>query len=148
MPKRNSEVCSTFFTCVWFYISSSVFCEFQCLFYKSTLVLIFIMGIFYFTLIWLKYNKIKSFFPPTFNKFAIQNNPVMQLRLVFHKTGNKNNIKEWKLKSHWLSSFSSIRKTETGVEVGVGKFVLFLWSFLSVHINFQYKLNSHKISLP
>ena len=27
---------------------------------------------------------------------------------------------------------------------GEGQVILFLWSFLSVHINFQYKLNSHK----
>ena len=27
---------------------------------------------------------------------------------------------------------------------GEGQLLLFLWSFLSVHINFQYKLNSHK----
>ena len=89
-----------------------------------------------------KIHKIRKiyFFLPSSNKFAIQNNPLMQLLLIFHKTN-------WKSKSNWkfqsLSrprSFSAIKKT---VEEGRGKFILLLSLFLTVHINFQYKLKYH-----
>ena len=43
-----------------------------------------------------------------------------------------------------MHGLSAIKKTVTGVEGGVSKFVLFLSLFLPVHINFRYKLNSHK----
>ena len=49
------------------------------------------------------------FFRHICNKFAIRNNPLIQL--IFTKQLNK---------SHRLSSFSAIKKTVTGVEVGTG----------------------------
>ena len=80
----------------------------------------------------------------TSNKFAVQNNPLMQLRLIFYKAVNKPKLEVLKFQSHRLGSFQAIKKIETGVEEGGSKFVLFLSLFLSVHINFQYKLNSRK----
>ena len=59
------------------------------------------MGIFYFLLVWreIKSKKFKKYFLlPTFNKFAIQNNPLMQLHLIFHKTLIKANRKSENLK--------------------------------------------------
>ena len=64
--------------------------------------------------------------------------------LYFSQNINKKNLKISKLQSHRLSSFSTFKKTVTDVKVSGDKFVLFLWLFLSVHQNFQYKLNSHK----
>ena len=49
--------------------------------------------IFCFILTWrgLKSAKLeKMFFLPIYNKFVIQNNPPMQLGLIFHKPGNEN----------------------------------------------------------
>ena len=86
--------------------------------------------------------KNKDVFLLTFNKLAIQNNPLMQLHQMFHKTVNKNKLKVSKFQSHRISSFSAIKRTVTGVEGGGVKFVLFLSLILSVHINFQNKLNS------
>ena len=48
---------------------------------------------------------LKKFFLSTTNKFAIQNNPLMQLRLISCKTVNKNKLKVWKFQSHRLTSF-------------------------------------------
>ena len=59
------------------------------------------------------------------------------------KNVNKNKLKAWKFQSDRLSSFLAIKKAVTAVEGGVGKFVLFLSLFLSVHINLQYELSSH-----
>ena len=81
---------------------------------------------------------------PASNKFTIQNNPLMQLGLIFHQTGNKKKLKVWKFQSHSLNSFSAIKKTVTGMERRGSKFVLFLSLFLSANINFQDNLNSHK----
>ena len=48
----------------------------------------------------LKIHKTKKnvFFLPTCNKFASQNNPLMQLHLIFHKTLMKTNGKSDKFK--------------------------------------------------
>ena len=100
------------------------------------------MRIFYFILVWkgLKSIKLKKkvFFLPISNKFAIQNKSFMQLHLIFHKT------ESLKIHSHRLSCFSGIEKTKTSVECEMGYvcFVLII-VFVSTHINFQYKLNSH-----
>ena len=53
----------------------------------------------------------------------------MQLRSMFHKTANKNELKVLKIESHKLSSFLVIGKTVIGVWGSVGqgsKFFLFL----------------------
>ena len=50
--------------------------------------------------------------------------------LHFLQNVNKTKLKASKLQSHRFSSFSAIRKTVTGIDGGLGKFVLF-----------QYKLN-------
>ena len=55
----------------------------------------------------------------------------MQLRSIFHETVSRKKLKVWKFQSYMLSCFSAIKKTVTGVEGG------------GVHINFQYKFNSH-----
>ena len=68
----------------------------------------------------------------------------MHLRLIFCKAVNKNKLKVWKLENHRLSSFSTIKKRKQDWKWGGIKLVLFLSLFLSVHINFQYKLNSYK----
>ena len=84
----------------------------------------------------------KKNFLPTSNKFAMQNDPLMQLSLIFHRIVNKTtrNPEDFRI----IGLVVSTKKTVTGVEGRGGKFVLFLLLFLSVHINFQYKLNSHK----
>ena len=101
-------------TLVLFFLCFSPFCEFQCPFHKNTFALTYLMGMFYFILVWwgLKSIKLKKslFFPPIFNKFAIQNNPLIQLYLMFHKTVNKNKLEVWKFQSHSLSSFWAIKK--------------------------------------
>ena len=80
----------------------------------------------------LKYIKLKKCFSlPTSNKFAVKNNEIVELRLIFHKTINKNNLKVWKFQSHKLNNFSANKKTVTSVKGGgMG---LFLSLFLSVH---------------
>ena len=88
-----------------------------------------------------KIHKIKNnFFLPASNKFAIQNNPLMQLGLIFRKTLIKTNRKSEKFKMLDLLAFQQLRKLWKG---GEGEFVLILSLLLSVHINFQYKLNPH-----
>ena len=68
----------------------------------------------------------------------------MQLRLIFHKTVNKNKLIV-KFQSHRLSSFSAIKKTVTKVKGGDGvSSFCSHHNILSVNVNFQYKLNSHK----
>ena len=57
----------------------------------QTFVLTYVMGIFYFILVWrglksVKFKKNVFFFIPTSNKIAIQNSPLMQLRIIFHKS--------------------------------------------------------------
>ena len=92
----------------------------------------------------IKIHKIKEniFFLPTTNKLAIQSNPLIQLRLIYHKSLIKANWKyEYFKVLVYLAVFPQLRKLW---KVGWGKFILFFWLFLSVHINFQYKLNSHK----
>ena len=105
-------------------------------------------GNYYFILVWkgLKPPKSKKlfFFLHTSKKFAIQNNPLMQLRLIFHKTFNKNILKVWKFKVIGLVVFQQLRKLYLKWKWGGGNCVLFLSSFLSVHMNFQNELNSHK----
>ena len=100
------------------------------------------MGIFllHFGLEGFKIHKIKRKISlPISSKFAIQNNPLMQLR-NFSQSVNKNKLKLWKFQSKRLSSFLEIKKI---VERGGGQVLLFLSLFLSVHINFKKKLNSH-----
>ena len=81
----------------------------------------------------LKYIKLKKCFSlPTSNKFAVKNNEIVELRLIFHKTINKNNLKVWKFQSHKLNNFSANKKTVTSVKGG-GGMGLFLSLFLSVH---------------
>ena len=102
------------------------FYEFQCLFCKSTSVLTFIIGIFYFILAWrglktLKLKKMKLFLP-TSDKSAIKNNPLMQLGSIF-----RNKLTVLKFQSHTLNSFSAFKKTITGVEGGEEGVKLFLF---------------------
>ena len=68
----------------------------------------------------------------------------MHLRLIFCQAVNKNKLKVWKLENHRLSSFFAIKKRKQDWKWRGIKLVLFLSLFLSVHINFQYKLNSYK----
>ena len=103
---------------VVFFLCFSALCEFQCHFYKNTFFCLNIYyKIFYLILVWRGLKSIKLekcfFFLPSSNKFAIQNNPLMQLLLIFHKTN-------WKSENFRLSrprSFSAIKKT---VEEGRG----------------------------
>ena len=93
----------------------------------------------YFGLELVKNHKIKKiFFPRTSNKSAIQNNPLMQLHLIFHKRLMKTNGKSENSKV--LAVFQQLRKLWKG---GGGKFILFLSLFLFLQINFQYKLQPH-----
>ena len=92
----------------------------------------------YFTSFWFDWKGLKSiklekgFFLPTFNKFPMQNNPFMQLLLIFHKTN-------WKSENFKvdLVFFQQLKKLW---KEGGCKFTLFLSLFLTVHINFQCKL--------
>ena len=70
----------------------------------------------------------------------------MKLRLIFHKTLIKRNWKtgHFKLIYLALAIFQQLRKLYLELKGRGGKFVLFLSLLLSVHINFQYKLNSHR----
>ena len=65
-----------------------------------------------------KNTKIKKMFflLSHFQQISKKTNPLMQLRLVFHKAINKNKLNVWKFRNHRLSSFSAINKTVTGVE--------------------------------
>ena len=93
----------------------------------------------YFGFELVKNHKIKKiFFPRTSKKSAIQNNPLMQLHLIFHKRLMKTNGKSENSKV--LAVFQQLRKLWKG---GGGKFISLLSLFLSVHIDFQYKLKSH-----
>ena len=49
------------------------------------------------------------FFLPTSNKFPMQNDPLMQLRLIFHKAFNKSNWKCENLKVIGLVVFQQLR---------------------------------------
>ena len=57
----------------------------------------------------LKIHKTKKmfFFLPTTSTFAKQNNPLMQLCLIFHKALNKNKLNVLKFRIHRFSSFSA-----------------------------------------
>ena len=81
-----------------------------------------------------KIHKIRKiyFFLPSSNKFAIQNNPLMQLLLIFHKTN-------WKSENFKVDLVVSQQLKKLWKEGGC-KFTLFFLLFLTVHINFQYKL--------
>ena len=93
---------------------------------------------------WLKTIKLKKmFFLPSSDKSVIKNDLGMQLHSIFHKIVNRNKLKVRKYQR--LASFSVIKKTVTGVGGG-SKFFLSLSLSSSLHINFQYKLNSHKVS--
>ena len=118
-------------TLVLFFLCFSPFCEFQCPFHKNTFALTCLMGMFYFILVWwgLKSIKLKKslFFPPIFNKFAIQNNPLIQLYLMFHKT-------DWKsenFKVIVLAAFQQLRKWLTGAE-GERQYVRFVFIIIFV----------------
>ena len=185
--KLNFYLCLLDFKLL-FFLCFSAFCEFECPLYKNTSVLTFIIGLvvhdvinllyyerwtnkrkYFYVYLLLEYlfhfglkeviiHKIKVFFLPTSNKFAIQNNPLMQWRLIFHNTVNpfvpnapfpyplktlenltvfwcfqgvekgcignewfdKSKLEVWKLQSHRLRSFSAVKKTVTGVEMGRG----------------------------
>ena len=94
---------------------------------------------------WLKTIKLKKmFFLPSSDKSVIKNDLGMQLHPIFRKTINRNKLKVRKYQSHSLTSFSAIKKTVTGVGEGVSSFLSLSLSS-SLHINFQYKLNSHKV---
>ena len=123
---------------VLFFLCFLAFCEFQRSFYENTFVLTFFTNILlHLPLEGVKIHKIIKrwvSFLPTSNKFAIQINSLVQLRLNFHQIVNKNKLKVWK-----FSIFSEINKTVTGAEEG--KFFLLFLLFLPVHINLQYELN-------
>ena len=76
----------------------------------------------------------KMFFLPIYKNFAIQNNPLMQLFLIFHKTNWKS--ENFKVLVDW-EPFQHVRKLW---KEGGEKFIFFLSLFLTAHINFQYKL--------
>ena len=59
---------------------------------------------------------------------------------------NNSRLKTWKFQIHKLSSFSSIKEIVTRKKRTRSKLVLFLSLFLSVHMDFQNKLN-YRISL-
>ena len=92
----------------------------------------------YFTSFWFDWNGLKSiklekgFFLPTPSKFPMQNNPFMQLLLIFHKTN-------WKSENFKVDLVVSQQLKKLWKEGGC-KFTLFFLLFLTVHINFQYKL--------
>ena len=119
-------------TLIPFFLFFSAFCKVQCPFFKNAFALIFIVGIFYFILVWwglklIKEKKKSRQLQQICKITKIQINPLMQLRLIFHKAVNKNKLKVWKFQSHNLSSFSAINETVTGV--GGVKFVLFFSLF-------------------
>ena len=96
----------------------------------------------YFILLWRGFKSIKlkkCFFLSTFNKFLIQNNPLMQLLLIFHNANWKS--QNFKVLSD-LVLFQQLRKLW---KEGKVKFILFWSLFLTIHINFQYKLKYHTI---
>ena len=102
---------------VVFFLCFSALCEFQCHFYKNTFFCLNIYyKIFYLILVWRGLKSIKLekcfFFLPTSNKFAIQNNPLMQLPLTFHKPNWKSeNFRNFLSR---LGIFSVIKKTMEG----------------------------------
>ena len=65
---------------------------------------------------------------------SIQNNPLIQLLLVFHKTNWKS--ENFKVLAD-LAVFQQLRKLW---KEGGGKFILFLSLFLTANINLQHKL--------
>ena len=86
-----------------FFFCFSAFCEFQCPFYKTTIILTLniycgnILLLFFFWGGGVRGGRLKSiklkFFLPNSNGIAIQNNAFMQLRLIFQKTVDKNKLK-------------------------------------------------------
>ena len=84
-------------------------------------------------------NKKNAFFLTTSEKFVIKNNPLMQLRSIFHK---RESLKIQRVIG-LLSRFWAIKKAVTKVEER-SKFFLFLSLFLSVDINMQVRLNPQK----
>ena len=96
----------------------------------------------YFILVWRGFKSIKlkkCFFLPTFNKFLMQNNPLMQLLLIFHNANwNSQNFKV-------LSDLKLFQQLRELWKEGKVKFILFWSLFLTIHINFQYKLKYHTI---
>ena len=77
------------------------------------------------------------FFLSTSNKFAIQNNTIMQLLLIFRKT-------IWKSDNfNFLVDLAVFQQLGKLWKEGGGKFVLFLSLFLTVHIYFECKLKYH-----
>ena len=102
-----------------FFLCFSAFCKLQCLCYKNTFVLTFIMRIFYFILAWrwktVKLKKI-HFFLTTSDKSTAKTWPTHTIRLNFSQNiapRSKHKRKVWKFQTHWLSSFWLIKKTLT-----------------------------------
>ena len=83
-----------------------------------------------------------SFYPPPTN-LTYKNSQLMQLHLIFHKGLIKTNWKSGNFKV--LVDFPVFQQLKKLWTEGGGKFILFLWLFLSVHITFQYKLKFHTI---
>ena len=67
----------------------------------------------------------------------MKNNPRIQLHSIFHKTGNRNNMKVLKFQSHRFSSLPAIKKTVNGVEEGEGGSSFYSYHYFRLHINFQ-----------
>ena len=100
-------------------IAFRFFPSFNIISIKNSFVLIFMMEIFYLILVWygLKFMKLKncfSFYPPPIN---LQYNPLMQLRLIFHKTLIKINWKSENFKVIDLVVFQQLRKLWKGEAV-------------------------------
>ena len=87
------------------------FCKFQCPFNKNTFVLTFIIKniLRQFGLKGVKIHKIKKNVIFS-NKLAVQNNPLKQLRLIFHKTVNTNKLKSEIFKVVGWVVFQQLRK--------------------------------------
>ena len=119
-------------TLIIFFLCFSAFYELQCHLYKNIYLNIYYGNILlHFGLVGVKIHKIniiyifsyihifiKHIFLTIPNKFVIQNNPLVQLRLIVHKIINKNKLKVWKFQSQRLIKFSAIKKAGTGVEGG------------------------------
>ena len=83
-----------------------------------------------FGLEWLKSHQ---FLLPTFDKYAIKNNPIIQLCSIFPEKVHVNKLTVWTFQSHRLNSFSAIKKTVTGME-GAGEGGEKVSSFYSIII--------------
>ena len=100
--------------------------------------------ILYLILVWrelesIKLGKIFCYCPPPTN---------LEYKMIHScnfLTFSQNKLKVWKFQSiSRLGSFQQLRKLR---EEGGGKFILFLFLFLTVHISSKYKLKFHRILL-